>query len=67
MSNHFKINYGSSDDDEPSTKTKFSDENDEYEEEKQKKIHKFSSNYALYGDISDRIVRVCIIISILLG
>lgn len=30
----------------------------ELEEEKQKKIHKFSSNYALYGDISDRIVRV---------
>jgi DNA polymerase V len=30
----------------------------ELEEEKQKRIHKFSSNYALYGDISDRITRV---------
>ena len=30
----------------------------ELEEEKQKRIHKFSSNYALYGDISDRIVRI---------
>lgn len=30
----------------------------ELEEEKQEKIHKFSSNYALYGDISDRIVRI---------
>lgn len=30
----------------------------ELEEAKKKKIGKFSSNYALYGDISDRIVRV---------
>ena len=30
----------------------------ELEEEKQRRIHKFSSNYALYGDISDRITRV---------
>lgn len=30
----------------------------ELEEEKQKRIQKFSSNYALYGDISDRIVRI---------
>jgi len=30
----------------------------EIEENKKKKISRFSSNYALYGDISDRIVRV---------